>query len=560
MSGPKPTRESFLQYLISSKRLRAPEASALGRDAIDAYPEAVAALAVEKGLLSEPSATQALAAFYGYPFIDLDTTIIAPSALGKLSPETATELEVFPFLLNGNELSVTMPSPDMDKCDRVRSATGCDLHVHLSTRAQILAAIDLHYATPLIADSGRMADLVAHLSKGEDVSIAREVADSLVKNALRLRASDIHVEPQENGVRVRLRIDGVLREEVRLPSELGVVLAARFKVMAELDVAESRIPQDGRIAVRTETRALDLRISFAPTSYGEKIVIRLLDRSGATTDLMAMELSRAVSARLRAIAAAPSGILLVTGPTGSGKSTTCYAVLEYLNRPETNIVTIEDPVEYRLEGLTQIQVRHGIGLDFSTILRSVLRQDPDVILVGEIRDTETARIAVQAALTGHLVISTLHTNNALQAVLRLTEMGVEPFLVAPSLNGVLGQRLARRVCHRCKEAYEPIAEEVRLFAPYGVKPETLFRGAGCADCMGAGFHGRLALHELVVVNNALRQLLLDGASINAIEAVARADGYRSMRYDGLKKALVGLTTAMEVKRVTVSGEDFAMGS
>ena len=549
-------KESFLQHLISSGRLRAPEASALGRDAIDAYPEKLAAQAVEKGLLSERSSAMALADFYRLPFIDLDVTIVAPSAIQALSPETARELEVLPFMLNADELSVAMPSLDLDTVARVCSESGCQPLVHLATRSQILAAIDLYYATALLPEQDRMADLGEHLARGANSPMAKEIADSLVMNALRLRASDIHVEPQDSGIRVRLRVDGVLREEMRFPSKLSSPLVARFKIMADLDIAETRHPQDGRIAIQTETRSLDLRVSFAPTAYGEKVVIRLLDRSGAQTDLRAMELSVAVASRLQNIIAAPNGIVLITGPTGSGKSTTCYAILEQLNTPGTNIVTIEDPVEYRIEGLTQIQVQHGIGLDFSSILRSVLRQDPDVILVGEIRDAETARIAVQAAQTGHLVISTLHTNNAVQAVLRLVEMGVDPFLVAPSLNGILGQRLARRICGRCKRAYAATPDDLRLFAPYDAQPRELFRGSGCVDCAETGFRGRLGIHELVVVNADVRQLICEGAPVASIEAAARREGYRPLRYDGLKKILLGLTTTAEVKRTTIAREDF----
>ncbi len=553
MSLSTPGKETFLQYLLSSGSIRAPEAPLLGRDAVDGYPEDLAAMAVNKGVLTERGAVKALAGFYGRPYIDLDTTLVAQSALNKLSPETARELGILPFLLNEDELSVAMPCVDLEIMDRIRNETGCDLLVHLSERTQILSALEIHYCTAGLPGGKEMAELGTHLAADGDVSMVKEVSLSLIMNALRLRASDIHIEPQENGLRVRMRIDGVLHEQVRCPLALSVPLTARYKIMAELDVAETRRPQDGRFTIKTESRSVDLRISFAPSVHGEKVVIRLLERSGAAADLLSMEFSETIGNDLEEVITAPNGIILVTGPTGSGKSTTCYAVLEYLNTIDRNIVTIEDPVEYCLDGLTQSQVQHNIGLDFSLILRSVLRQDPDVILIGEIRDLETARVAVQAALTGHLVISTLHTNNAIQAVMRLVEMGVDPFMVAPSLLAVLGQRLARRVCGRCRIDYEPTVTDRKLFEPYGAEPEVLYRGEGCVDCSGTGYRGRLGLHELVVLNETIRELVARGASCGALRSAAELTGYHPMQYDGLKKAWLGLTTASEISRVAPRG-------
>ena len=549
-------RERFLDHLISNGRLRPAEAAALGKDADKTTPEDLVALARAKGLLSERTATHALADFYHKPFINLEETTFAPSALTKFNYETASKFEVMPFILKNGELSVAMSCMNFDKIDRIRKESGCELLVHLATRSQILAAINLHYATTDIYTNDRMADLGKHLAREADPAIVKDLTQAMVMSALRVRASDIHVEPQDCGLRIRFRVDGVLREEMRLPVDLSEPIIARFKVMADLDVMENRRPQDGRISINTETQSIDLRVSFAPTIFGEKVVVRLLDRSGATTDMKSMEFSKAVSSRLESIVSAPSGIVLVTGPTGSGKSTTCYAILNHLNRPECNIVTIEDPVEYRHEGINQIQVRHGIGVDFSNILRSVLRQDPDIILVGEIRDCETARIAVQAGLTGHLVISTLHTNSAVQALLRLAEMGVEPFLVAPSLNGVVAQRLARRICEQCRTAYNPSSKDLRLFAPYGAQPSELYKGIGCVDCAESGFCGRVPIHEIVVVNTEIRQLIMDEGSIASLDEAVEQQGFRSLRYDGLKKALLGLTTATEVKRTTFAREDF----
>jgi len=552
----KRPRESFLQHLIIAKKLRAAEAAGLGRQATEMYPEEIVLLTIEKGLISESEAYHSLADFYGHPYIDLHTTTVDEYALAKLTASTARQLNVLPYLLNENELSIAIARYDLDTIDTVRAETGCEPYVHITSHTQLTDAIDLYYPAMTLSEAGQAASTGSYMSAGGDSPMVKEIASALVANAARARASDIHIEPQESSIRVRMRVDGVLREEIRFPRQLGAPLCARFKILSDLDIAESRHPQDGRISFKVEARTIDLRISFAPTIYGEKIVIRLLDRSGAAADLRAMELSLSVSDRLNRVVSAPNGVVLVTGPTGSGKSTTCYAILEHLKDVARNIVTIEDPVEYRLDGLTQIQVQQSIGLNFAMILRSVLRQDPDVILVGEIRDLETASIATQAALTGHLVISTLHTNNAIQAVLRLVEMGVDPFMVAPSLNGVLGQRLARRICLRCKEPVAPTTQDLTMFRRYGAEPKQLFTGKGCAACSETGFRGRVGIHEIVVVDDDIRQLIMAGAPLHDMEAVARESGYRGMRYDGLKKALTGLISTSEVRRVTVAKEDF----
>ncbi len=549
-------RQSFLQQLIDSGQIRPSEAATLGRDAAQLYPEDLAAVAVEKGLLNEAQACRSLADFYDQPYIDLHTTRIDQLAVAKLDPVHARDLEVMPFLLFGDELSVAICSMDLDTVERVQALTGCTILVHLATRGDILESLETNYPDMTLSEAETSARMGEFLSAQEDSPIVKSIVNALVVNAARLHASDIHIEPGKNALRVRLRVDGVLREEIRLPTEMARPLAARLKVMADLDIAESRRPQDGRITFEMKTRSFDLRISVAPTIYGEKIVIRLLDRSGAAADLRAMELSVPVRERLCRTVSAPNGIVLVTGPTGSGKSTTCYAILEYLNSPEVNIVTIEDPVEYRLDGLTQIQVQHGIGLDFGLIFRSVLRQDPDVVLVGEIRDLETARIATQAALTGHMVVSTLHTNDSVQAVMRLVDMGVDPFMVAPSLNAVLAQRLARRVCHDCRHSVRPTESDLALFAPYGALPAELTEGAGCPNCNNTGYRGRLGVHEIVVVDESIRQLISTAAPLMDIRRAAEREGYRTMRFDALKKAIIGLTTMAEVRRVTTAHEDF----
>jgi len=391
----------------------------------------------------------------------------------------------------------------------------------------------------------------------ESSSAIKDLSYAIIVTAIRERASDIHIEPQEGFLRVRNRIDGILREQQILPREILPPLVARFKIMADLDIAECRRPQDGRISVMVGTHSYDLRVSIVPCAHGEKIVLRILDKSGINLNLDLMCFSGYVDTHLRQIISSANGIALVTGPTGSGKTTVCYAMLNHINSLERNIVTIENPVEYQLPIVTQIQVQHEIGLDFAKILRAVLRQDPDVVLVGEIRDRETGQIAAEAALTGHFVLSTLHTNNAVQAIVRLVELGVERHLVAPTILGVLAQRLVRKICQRCHSEYLAEPEELKSFGlQSGEREVHLYRGEGCASCKYGGYVGRMGVHELVVISDEIRQMILDGSAMSQLEKAAIETGYRSMRHDGLKKALAGQTTLSEVLRVTTAREDF----
>ncbi len=361
----------------------------------------------------------------------------------------------------------------------------------------------------------------------EDAPIVKYV-NALVIQAIQDRASDIHLEPTERDLRVRYRIDGVLHEVMRSPKSIQSGVISRLKIMADINIAERRIPQDGRLSVTANGRKIDLRVATLPTVWGEKIVMRILDNSTASLDLSDLGFSDHNYDRYSLSFAKPYGMILVTGPTGSGKSTTLYATLNILNRPEVNIITVEDPVEYRLAGINQVQVNNKAGLTFASALRSILRSDPDIVLIGEIRDHETAQIAIEAALTGHLVLSTLHTNDAPSAVTRLIEMGIEPFLVGSAVDCVLGQRLARRLCSKCKEAYTPTAETL-LTARYpwqeGEELPTLFRSVGCSACSKTGYKGRLALHEVMPVSEDIERLAVEHASASAISDVAKARGH-----------------------------------
>jgi type IV pilus assembly protein PilB len=384
-----------------------------------------------------------------------------------------------------------------------------------------------------------------------------EFAHGLLLLGVREGASDIHIEPGEEKVRVRFRIDGLLRDRSFLEKSLLPPLVSRLKILANLDIAEKRRPQDGRINLKLPRRTIDFRFSCIPTIHGEKIVLRILGltQSRDVPELSELNLSKSILDTVIRVMEVPHGIFFVTGPTGSGKTTTLFSMLKYLNKPGINVTTIEDPVEYRLPGVNQVQTNPAVDLDFPSALRAYLRQDPDVILVGEIRDLETAEIACRAALTGHLVLATLHTNNAVQAVTRLTDMGIQPFIVAPSVIGVMAQRLVRRICEHCQEKYAvPPAQSRKVLVGEG-REVFFYRGAGCVQCNHTGYSGRIAIHEIVLISAEIRNLMARGAPVGEIQQLARKSGFQTMRYDGIKKVLRGLTTIEEVERVTIADEE-----
>ena len=552
-------RIDFGKFLVDRKFLRPEQLDELLRAEKGARPapDRVRDLLLKQGLLSEEDGARVLAEFYELPYINLRCTLFDPLAVQKVGVELAEKHTLIPFLLCEKELSVAFKTYDFTLVDQLKQSTGCNILVHVASRAQILEAIEIQYASYITSAAKSRMDLSELVESGEDSEPIQRFSNGLILDAIKERASDIHIEPQDTFVRIRYRIDGVLEEKLKLPSALLRQLVSRYKIMGNLDIGESRRPQDGRIRFVIGTREFDLRLSIVPASYGEKVVMRILDKLGVSLNLDNMHMSKLVYKRVRRAIRTINGIFFVTGPTGSGKTTTCYAALNLLNDLERNIVTIEDPIEYRLPIINQIQVRHEIGLDFAATLRAVLRQDPDTILVGEIRDLETARIATQAAMTGHLVLSTLHTNNAVEAVLRLVDIGVEPFLVAPTIIGVLSQRLVRRVCPHCRQSQPVTPDQL----PYlrlkpGERDVVLYRGTGCPACRNTGYLGRIAIQEIIVVTEQIRQLIMKSAPMKEIEDAAKTTGYRTMREDGLKKALLGQTSLEEVLRITRSEEDF----
>jgi general secretion pathway protein E len=394
---------------------------------------------------------------------------------------------------------------------------------------------------------------VEHLKDMASEAPVIRMVNLIMQRAVEARASDIHVEPFEQRLKVRFRVDGVLKEVEAPPVRSTAAVISRIKIMAKLNIAERRLPQDGRIKLQVQGKELDLRVSTVPTMYGESVVIRLLHKESIVLDFAALGFEGDALQRFLDVLALPHGIILITGPTGSGKSTTLYTALHRINTPERKIITVEDPVEYQLEGVNQIQTKPQIGLTFANALRSIVRQDPDVIMIGEMRDLETARIAVQSALTGHLVLSTLHTNDAAGGVTRLMDMGLEDYLITSTVNGILGQRLVRRLCPHCREAYPALpemVEELRLrrFAPEG--EVRLYHPHGCEQCDGLGYKGRLAILEFLIMSDDLRRLVMTHAQARQIEEQALKEGMHTMYEDGLRKAIAGLTTIEEVLRVT----------
>lgn len=517
------------------------------------------------GMLSHTAACRIWSECLGIAYIDPFNTVITPEAVALIPGEIARKAQVLPLYILNGVLTVAMPDPlDTALRKRLEGIAGMRISPMFSLPAEIHDAIEIHYSSDKdieaivkeLETAGEVITLQlspAELERLSESNSLIRIVDSLIYFALRERASDIHIEPQDGETRVRYRIDGRLQEMFRFPKILHRPIACRIKVMCELNIAESRFPQDGRFSLQLGTRKGDFRVSFLPTVEGEKCVIRVL-ATVSKKDFMTLDkmlISQSILTPFKRVIQAPNGIIFVTGPTGSGKTTTLYAALAEVNRSDTNVSTIEDPVEIKLPGLTQSQVNMHIDLKFSLLLRAMLRQDPDVILVGEIRDAETAKIASEAALTGHLVFATMHTNNAPQAVTRLMEIGVEPHIVAPSILAILGQRLAARVCERCKESYIPTREMLdRYFHDSKELTATFYTGKGCDVCRRSGYKGRIAFHELVVVTEEIRDIVARGANIEAITASARRTGYKPLRHDGLKKVLLGLTTIEEVEANT----------
>ncbi|MGB5539011.1 MAG: type II secretion system ATPase GspE [Gammaproteobacteria bacterium] len=532
--------------------------------------EPIGSILIKLGLVSERDVAESLSSQLGLPVAERQSFPAESPLDEQISHKFLKENRTLILEEEDDRLTVAMADPqDRYVLDALKLFTGKQIVPLIGVASEIDQAIEQRYESSSSADGGAGDDAIQFL---DDVEQLKELAseapvikmvNQLIHQAVESGASDIHIEPFEGLLKVRYRVDGLLREVDAPPTRSTAAVISRIKIMANLNIAERRLAQDGRFKVRVRGKEIDLRVSTVPTMYGESVVLRLLRRDDLTLDFGPLGFSPEMERRMLDILTLPHGILLVTGPTGSGKSTTLYAALMHLNTPERKILTVEDPVEYNIEGVNQMQTKPQIGLTFASALRSIVRQDPDVIMIGEMRDKETAAIAVQSALTGHLVLSTLHTNDAAGSITRLLDMGVEDYLLTSTVNAVLAQRLVRTLCEHCREAYTPLKEIVarwglRRFAGKG--PITLYEAKGCEHCGHTGYSGRSAVLELLVMTDSIRQLILKHSYAGEIARTAAADGMQFMLEDGLRKAVAGETTIEEVLRVTQEQSHMDIGT
>lgn len=522
--------------------------------------ERLGKILMDLNYVSEKSMIEVLEFQLGIPHVDLSNRVLNREIASIIPVTLAERHQVIPIKKAGKKLTVAMADPtNFYAIDDIRIMSGYDVEPVIATEKDILRAIREVYGVRELVEKAvsqlRTDDSMENegLQTADDAPIITLV-NSLISQAIRELASDIHIEPQQKTLRVRFRVDGMLREIGSFPRDIHPALIARIKIISNMDIAEKRIPQDGRIKVQEAGRDVDLRVSTLPTILGEKVVMRLLDQKAVILDIAKLGFSAENIKKYRRLYSQSYGIILVTGPTGSGKTTTLYSTLSEVSSPTENIITLEDPVEYFLDGINQVQVNPKTGLTFANGLRSILRQDPNIVLVGEIRDGETADIAVRAALTGHLVFSTLHTNDAAGVVTRLIDMKVEPFLIASSVLGVVAQRLVRVICSECKQVYtpEPDSLEQRFF---GHSKVILYKGTGCHRCNQTGYRGRMAIHEVMPVTGQIREAVNRKASSDEIGKIAASEGMMTMFQDGLQKALAGVTTLQEVMRVAYAGNE-----
>ncbi|VTR98750.1 GspE/PulE family protein [Tuwongella immobilis] len=555
-------RGDFTDLLIRNKVLGAEqleEARAYANSTGLKLQEAI----VKSGYASVKEVMSAVAEFNNLQFVDMNEVEIPKSVIELVPESVARENVVIPLALEGNVLKIITSDPsNYEAMQKLQFILNKDVQPVLADHEQIREAINRQYGqnetesvdsmlsefTDTAIDNTNLESAVAHSAVDESDAPVVKLCNLIIQEAVSARASDIHIEPFDDRVRVRYRIDGVLTERDACPRRLLLPMLSRFKIMSNIDISEKRRPQDGRIKMSISGRHYDLRVSMLPTVHGQSAVMRILDRSNIQVGIKDLGFYEEDYQKFQQVIKRPNGIFLVTGPTGSGKTTTLYAAMNELNRPDRKIITAEDPVEYYLPGINQVEVKHQIGLNFARIIRAMLRQAPNIILVGEIRDKETAEIAVQASLTGHLVFSTLHTNDAPSAVTRLADIGVAPFLIASSVIAIMGQRLVRVNCSKCKQPYTPPAHELRAA---GITPEmaakaNFMRGVGCSHCRGNGFRGRLAIFEMLKMNSRIREMTFAQEPAQTLRKEARKTGMRTLLEDGISKALKGLTTVDEV--------------
>ena len=537
----------------------------------DSTGQGVVDLLLARSLIKPADVTRAKAAQFGAEVVDLNEIRLTDEVISAIPRHIAKRYKVIPIYRNNGSVTVALSDPaDLDTIDSLHHLLNQEIEVKVAPEEEIEAAIERYYGGSKDDSVGKM---IQDITEGEveigelgaggggeddgstvdaDAPIIKLV-NTIIVEAFKARASDIHLEPLEKRFRVRYRIDGVLHEIKSPPKRLQAPIISRLKIQSNMSIAERRIPQDGRIQMTMAGKSIDLRVSCLPTNHGESIVMRILDKEGLKLGLPELGFFTDDQQTFERLIALPDGILLVTGPTGSGKTTTLYAVLNYINRPDRKIITVEDPVEYVMSGINQVHVNETVGLTFAMALRSILRQAPNVIMVGEIRDLETATIAINASLTGHLVFSTLHTNDAPSAVTRLIDIGVKPFLVASSTRALIAQRLVRKICKQCGAPHLPTESEMRSLNidPNNIANASFKRGKGCSNCKSTGYRGRFGIFEIFVIDDAARKLIYDKVTSNVLRSRAREMGMRTLREDGARKVIAGLTSAEEVIRSTV---------
>ncbi len=567
------TADDFVIQFIQDKGLVSSADVAEARAALTSIPDgqnpdtlAIAKL-VETGKVSWANITKELGKEFDMEVIDVSVVAPADALLKLVGREAAERSNILPLQMDGAELLIAIADPlDTETLDSLSRVLKLTLNTKLAPPDELKIAIERCYTGGQPA--GGVDDILGGMGgadgvelpstgdvKQEDAPIIRYV-NSLIVDAIRRKASDIHLEPLEKRFRVRFRIDGVLQEMKGPAKRLQASVISRLKLMAEVSLAEKRIPQDGRIQARTGGRDIDLRVSILPTVYGESIVMRILDKEGLKLGLPELGFFADDQAKFQGLISGSDGVFLVTGPTGSGKSTTLYSALNYINKPDRKIITVEDPVEYQMAGINQVQVKRDVGMTFAAALRAMLRQAPNIVMIGEIRDLETAEIAINAALTGHMVFSTLHTNDSVSAVTRLVDIGVKPFLVSAALRGALAQRLVRRVCQSCAQPYKPTAKELYTIGmtEQDIAGATPMKGAGCPKCNERGYKGRRGVFELFVITEEVQEMIYSGSSLVELRRKARESGMRTMREDGQRKVASGMTTVEEVMGATVADD------
>jgi general secretion pathway protein E/type IV pilus assembly protein PilB len=569
-----PAPDEYVVEILRDVGLVTQDDIAKAREAAAADGVGVVDALIKMGRCTQMDVSKALASQFGMDTINLEDYVVPEDVLSMVPRHIARRYKIVPVYKHDGTLTVAISDPlDVDTVDSLRYILKMNVEPVVAAKTDIDAALDRYYGS----SEDTVENMLQEITEGEvDIGVGPKgdstidapqesetdapiikLVGLMILDAYRNRASDIHVEPLERKLRVRFRIDGVLQEMESPPKRLQAAIISRLKIMANMSIAEKRIPLDGRIQIPIMGRSLDLRVASCPTNHGESIVMRILDKSSIQLGLKDLGFFSDDQERMEKIISLPDGVFLVTGPTGSGKTTTLYACLNTINKPDRKIITVEDPVEYELAGINQVQVHADIGLTFGLALRSILRQAPNIVMIGEIRDLETANIAVAAALTGHLVFSTLHTNDAPSAVTRMVDMGVKPFLVASAVRGIMAQRLIRRICKNCKEPYKPSEAEIKALnlKQEDVEKTTFYHGRGCADCGKTGYRGRMGIYEIFVLDDEIRRLVYEKAPANVLRIRAREIGMRTLREDGTRKVLTGVTTPEEVISITQSDDE-----